>query len=40
MQGMRSVYRRDFDLEGGETFDARWITGWAASQAARETPPA
>jgi outer membrane protein assembly factor BamB len=36
MQGMRSVYRRDFDLEGGETFDARWITGWAASQASRD----
>jgi outer membrane protein assembly factor BamB len=30
------VYRRDFDLEGGETFDARWITGWAASQASRD----
>jgi len=36
MQGMRSVYRRDFDLDGDETFNARWITGWAASQASRD----
>ena len=36
LQGTQSVYRRDFDLEGGETFDTRWITGWAASQASRD----
>ncbi|MBL7038239.1 MAG: PQQ-binding-like beta-propeller repeat protein [Pirellulaceae bacterium] len=36
MQGMQSVYRRDFDLDGGETFDAHWITGWAAGQLARD----
>jgi outer membrane protein assembly factor BamB len=36
MDGMRAVYRRDFDLEGGETFDAKWMTGWAAGQLSRE----
>ena len=35
MQGMQSIYRRDFDLDGGEPFDARWITGWAAAAASR-----
>ncbi|MEX0700696.1 MAG: PQQ-binding-like beta-propeller repeat protein [Planctomycetales bacterium] len=32
----RTVYRRDFDLEGGEEFDAKWITGWAASKQSQE----
>lgn len=36
MQGMKSVYRRDFDLDEGETFNARWITGWAAGQLSRD----
>ena len=36
MQGMQSIYRRDFDLEGGETFDAKWMTGWAAGALSRE----
>ena len=36
MQGMRSVYRRDFDLDAGKPFDAKWMTGWAASQLSRE----
>ncbi len=36
MQGMRTVYRRDFNLEGGETFDTKWMTGWAAGQADRQ----
>ncbi|HIQ20126.1 MAG TPA: hypothetical protein EYH34_02655 [Planctomycetes bacterium] len=35
LQGMRGVYRRDFHLEEGEQFDARWMTGWAASEASR-----
>ena len=32
-QGLKSVYRRDFRLEQGETFATNWITGWAAGQA-------
>ena len=36
MQGLPTVYRRDFDLEGGEKFETRWMTGWAASQESRE----
>ncbi len=36
MQEKHAIYRRDFDLEGGETFDARWMTGWAAGQQARD----
>jgi len=36
LQGSSTVYRRDFDLEGGEQFDAKWITGWAASGLSRE----
>lgn len=36
MQGMQSIYRRDFDLKGGEKFDTRWMTGWAASQVSRD----
>jgi outer membrane protein assembly factor BamB len=35
-QGMRGVYRRDFNLEGGEKFETRWITGWSAGQLERE----
>ena len=35
-QGMRGVYRRDFDLENGEKFETKWITGWAAGQYDRE----
>ena len=30
------VFRRDFDLDKGEQFDSKWITGWKASQMARE----
>lgn len=29
---LRTVYRRDFNLQGGEQFSATWITGWAASE--------
>ncbi|MEX0716531.1 MAG: PQQ-binding-like beta-propeller repeat protein [Planctomycetaceae bacterium] len=32
----RTVYRRDFDLEGGEEFETKWITGWAASRGSRD----
>ena len=30
------MYRRDFDLDGGEEFNAKWITGWAASGLSRD----
>lgn len=36
LQGSSTLYRRDFDLEGGETFDTKWMTGWAASGLSRE----
>ena len=36
LQGSSTVYRRDFNLEGGEEFDATWMTGWAASGLSRE----
>lgn len=36
LQGMRSVFRRDFDLPGGEVFDDKWMTGWAAAAASRD----
>lgn len=29
---LRTLYRRDFDLAGGEEFKTAWITGWAASE--------
>ena len=29
VENKQSVYRRDFNLEGGEEFDTKWITGWA-----------
>ena len=32
LDDLKTLYRRDFDLAGGETFDTTWITGWAASQ--------
>ncbi len=31
LQGSSTVFRRDFNLEGGEQFDTKWMTGWAAS---------
>jgi outer membrane protein assembly factor BamB len=31
-----ALYRRDFDLENGETFNSKWITGWAAGGMARK----
>lgn len=32
LDDLRTLYRRDFDLAGGESFDTTWITGWAASE--------
>ncbi len=36
LQGASTVYRRDFNLEGGEEFDTKWMTGWAASGLSRK----
>lgn len=36
LNGTTEIFRRDFDLEKGEEFSAKWITGWAASGAARK----
>jgi outer membrane protein assembly factor BamB len=36
LQDRQTVFRRDFDLDNGEEFDTRWITGWAASTLARD----
>lgn len=36
LNGSTSVFCRDFDLEKGEKFDSKWITGWKASQTARD----
>ncbi|GAB6166070.1 hypothetical protein JCM19992_20700 [Thermostilla marina] len=35
MEDRRTIYRRDFDLEHGEEFDTRWMTGWEASNNSR-----
>ncbi len=32
LNGTTSVFRRDFDLDKGEKFDSKWITGWRAAQ--------
>ena len=36
LNGTTVVFRRDFDLEKGEEFDSKWITGWKASQMSRQ----
>ncbi|MAD79752.1 MAG: hypothetical protein CMJ50_02750 [Planctomycetaceae bacterium] len=36
LNGSTDIFRRDFDLDKGEKFDSKWITGWKASQTARE----
>jgi outer membrane protein assembly factor BamB len=36
LQGSSKIYRREFNLEGGEEFDTKWITGWHASGLSRE----
>ena len=35
-QDRRILYRRDFDLEGGEEFRQKWITGWENSNNSRK----
>lgn len=32
LNGSTDVFRRDFDLDKGEKFDSKWITGWTAAQ--------
>jgi outer membrane protein assembly factor BamB len=36
LDGSTNVFRREFDLEEGEKFDSKWITGWEAVKTARE----
>jgi hypothetical protein len=31
LDGTTVVFRRDFDLDKGETIDSKWITGWQAA---------
>lgn len=35
-QEKKQLYRRDFDLDGGEVFDSKWITGWTAGRESRD----
>ena len=35
LNGTTTLFRRDFDLDQGEEFDSKWITGWKASKTAR-----
>ncbi|OGV73610.1 MAG: hypothetical protein A3K18_17670 [Lentisphaerae bacterium RIFOXYA12_64_32] len=36
LNGTTEIFRRDFDLEHGEEFNNRWITGWEAAEAGRQ----
>jgi outer membrane protein assembly factor BamB len=36
LDGTTGIFRRDFDLEHGEAFSSKWITGWEAAGKARE----
>jgi len=36
LNGTTTLFRRDFDLEKGEKFDSKWITGWKAVQTAKK----
>ena len=36
LQDKKTLFRRDFDLEKGEKFETKWITGWSAGKASRE----
>ena len=36
LNGATEIFRRDFDLEHGETFKDHWITGWEAAQRGRK----
>lgn len=35
LDGSTNVFRRDFELDKGEEFNSRWITGWEAGSTAR-----
>jgi outer membrane protein assembly factor BamB len=35
LNGSTVVFHRDFDLDQGESFNSRWITGWEAASRAR-----
>ena len=37
LNGSTDVFRRDFDLDKGEKFNSKWITGWEAAQTARKS---
>jgi hypothetical protein len=32
LNGSTELFRRDFDIENGEKFNSKWITGWEAAQ--------
>jgi outer membrane protein assembly factor BamB len=34
--GSTGLFRRDFDIENGEQFNSKWITGWEAARKGRE----
>ncbi len=36
LDGSTNVFRREFDLDDGEQFDSKWITGWEAGKLARD----
>ncbi len=36
LNGSTDIFRRDFDLDKGEKFDSKWITGWEAGGIARK----
>lgn len=36
LDGTTKLFRRDFNLEQGEMFSSKWITGWEAATKARE----
>lgn len=36
LNGSTDVFRRNFDLDEGEEFNSKWITGWEAGKVARE----
>ncbi|MDB4459253.1 PQQ-binding-like beta-propeller repeat protein, partial [bacterium] len=36
LNGTTEIFRRDFDLDNGDKFSPKWITGWAAAGAARK----
>ena len=36
LDGSTDIFRKDFNLENGEEFNSRWITGWEAVKTARD----